>query len=288
MTSSPPIPAVEVIYIVLPNSMHAEYVVRGAKAGKNILCEKPMATSVRDCERMIAACKQAGVKLMIAYRQQYEPMNREIVNMVKAGKLGTLKSYIATNSQVQGDPNQWRQKIALSGGGCLPDVGIYCLNAARFLTGEEPSEVWGTTVQPKDDPRFTEVEETCTFGMRFPSGLVATSSCGYGAHRSQMLRLEGERAWAELNPAFGYHGLKLRTSTTMESHDVVMEPSIESKDQFALEMDHMALCVQTKPRTPHARRRRPAGPAHHRRHLRIRSHRQSRQAQLAIETHPWP
>lgn len=232
--------------------MHAEFVLRGAKAGKHILCEKPMATSVRDCERMIAACKQANVKLMIAYRQQYEPMNREIIKLCKTGKLGALKSYIATNGQDQGDPSQWRQNLKLAGGGCLPDVGIYCFNAARFLSGEEPSEVWGSTSQPKDDPRFKEVEETCTFGLRFPSGLIAVASSGYGAHRSQMLRLEGDRAWAELSPAFAYNGLKLRTSTVIDGHNVTMEPNIESKDQFAAEMDHMALCAQgnREPHTP--------------------------------------
>ncbi len=181
-------PAVQVIYIVLPNSLHAEFVVRGAKAGKHILCEKPMATSVRECERMIAACSAAKVKLMIAYRQQYEPMNREMVKMVRSGALGQVKSVVATNAQDQGDPNQWRQKRALAGGGCLPDVGIYCMNAARFLTGQEPSEVSGTIFQPKDDPRFVEVEETASFTMRFPSGLIATCSSGYGQHRSQMLR----------------------------------------------------------------------------------------------------
>ncbi len=243
-------PDVQVIYIVLPNSMHAEYVVRGAKARKHILCEKPMATSVQDCERMIAACKQARVKLMIAYRQQYEPMNRAIVKMRKDGKLGTLKSYVATNGQNQGDPNQWRQNLKLAGGGCLPDVGIYCLNAARFLSGEEPAEVWGTIYQPREDPRFREVEETCTFGMRFPSGLIAVASSGYGSHRSQMLRLEGDRAWAELSPAFGYSGLKLRTSTVVEGQNVTTEPSVQSKDQFATEMDHMASCVQGD-RDPH-------------------------------------
>jgi predicted dehydrogenase len=245
-------PDVQVIYIVLPNSMHAEYVVRGAGAGKHILCEKPMATSSADCERMITACKAANVKLMIAYRQQYEPMNRAIVKLVKEHKLGALRSFIATNAQNQGDPSQWRQKIALSGGGCLPDVGIYCLNAARFLSGEEPSEVWGTLHQPRDDPRFREVEETCSFVMKFPSGLIAACSSGYGAHRSQMLRLEGDRGWAELDPAFGYAGLRLRTSAVQESHDVISEPSIEATDQFAVEMDHMALCVRNdlEPHTP--------------------------------------
>lgn len=245
-------PDVQVIYIVLPNSMHREFVERGAKAGKHILCEKPMATSVRDCETMIAACSRARVKLMIAYRQQYEPMNRAIVKMVKSGKLGRLKSFIATNGQNQGDPNQWRQKIKLAGGGSLPDVGIYCLNAARFLSGEEPVEVTGFIHQPKEDPRFREVEETCVFTARFPSGLLASCSTGYGAHRSQMLRLEGEKAWAELSPAFAYSGLKLRSSTVAEDHNVTLEPSIEEKDQFALEMDHMSLCIQKglDPHTP--------------------------------------
>ena len=245
-------PEVQVIYIVLPNSMHAEFVLRGAKAGKHILCEKPMATSARDCERMIAACRAANVKLMIAYRQQYEPMNRAIIKMVKEGKLGTLRSFVASNSQNQGDPKQWRQKLALAGGGCLPDVGIYCLNAARFLSDEEPTEVWGTTYQPSNDPRFSEVEMTCSFTAKFPSGLIATCNTGYGAHRSQFLRLEGDKAWAELSPAFGYNGLKLRVGKFEEGHNSTIEPTIEAEDQFAAEMDHMSLCVQQnlQPHTP--------------------------------------
>ena len=245
-------PEVQVIYIVLPNSMHAEYVLRGAKAGKHILCEKPMATSARDCERMIAACNAANVKLMIAYRQQYEPMNREIVKMVRSGALGKVKSFVATNSQDQGDPTQWRLKRSLAGGGCLPDVGIYCLNAARFLTGEEPSEVFGTVYQPTDDPRFKQVEETCSFTMKFPSGFVATCSSGYGQHKTQYMRLEGEKAWAEMSPAFAYSGLKLRHETVVAERNVVSEPSIEAVDQFATEMDHMSLCIQQNlaPHTP--------------------------------------
>ncbi len=245
-------PDVKAIYIVLPNSQHREFTERGAKAGKHILCEKPMATSAADCELMIAACAAANVKLMIAYRQQYEPMNRAIVKMVKEGKLGTLRSFIATNSQSQGDPSQWRQKLALAGGGCLPDVGIYCLNAARFLSGQEPSEVWGTTFQPKDDPRFTEVEATCSFTLKFPSGLIASCNTGYAAHRSQFLRLEGANSWAELSPAFGYSGLKLRSNRLEDGHNTLMEPSINEVDQFATEIDHMSLCIQQnlQPHTP--------------------------------------
>lgn len=241
---------VQAIYIVLPNSMHAEFVLRGARCRKHILCEKPMATSARDCERMITASKAADVKLMIAYRQQYEPMNRAIAKLVKDGKLGKIKSFVASNSQNQGDPNQWRQKLALAGGGALPDVGIYCFNAARFLTGEEPEEVWGTTYQPKEDPRFQQVEETCSFSLKFPSGLLATCSTGYGAHRSQFLRVEGELGWAEMSPAFAYTGLRLRVGQVVEEKGVTSEPEIESKDQFALEMDHFAQCIQ-KNREPH-------------------------------------
>ncbi len=249
-------PAVKVIYIVLPNSMHAEYVVRGAafagRTGKHILCEKPMATSAADCEKMVAACRTGGVKLMIAYRQQYEPMNRAVEKMVREGKLGALRSLVATNTQNQGDPAQWRLKRKLAGGGCLPDVGIYCLNAARFLSGEEPSEVFGQVFQPAGDTRFAEVEATCNFLLRFPSGLQASCVSGYAGHRSQMLRLEGSDAWAELSPAFAYTGLKLRTARLMDGKDVVMEPGIENKDQFAAEMDHMALCVldNLQPHTP--------------------------------------
>lgn len=245
-------PEVKVIYIVLPNSMHAEYVVRGAAAGKHILCEKPMATTAADCEKMIAACRKANVKLMIAYRQQYEPMNRALGATVRTGKLGTLRSIVATNSQNEGDPAQWRLRRRMAGGGCLPDVGIYCLNAARFLSGEEPVEVFGATFQPQGEPRFAEVEATCTFTLRFPSGLLATCNTGYAAHSSQFLRLEGSEAWAELNPAFAYNGLKLRMGKLVDGKNTVLEPNIMSKDQFAQEMDHMAQCATggMDPHTP--------------------------------------
>lgn len=247
-------PQVKVIYLVLPNSMHAEYTVRGAKAGKHILCEKPMATSVKECQQMIAACTSAGVKLMIAYRSQYEPYDRAMVKMIRAGKFGKLKQYLATNSQNQGDPTQWRLKKALAGGGCMPDVGVYCLNAVRFLSGEEPTEIFATTYQPKEDPRFAEVEASCQVIAKFPSGLTAIFNSAYDAHKSQFLRVEGTDAWAELSPAFAYHGIKMKFSYYNKDEKMEMghEPALEEKDQFALEMDHFALCVQKgiAPHTP--------------------------------------
>lgn len=245
-------PDVKVVYIVLPNSMHAEYTLRAAKIGKHVLSEKPMATSIADCEKMIAACRSANLKLMVAYRQQYEPMNREIAKMIRAGKLGTLRSFLATLTQNQDDPSQWRLHRALAGGGCLPDVGIYCLNASRFWSGEEPIEVFGQTFQPRDDPRFTEVEATCSFTLRFPSGLVASCNAGYAAHRSSFARMEGSTTWIQLSPSFGYNGLKLQYNRLFEGHVTDFQPSITEKDQFALEMDHMAECVirDQQPHTP--------------------------------------
>lgn len=245
-------PGVDVIYIVLPNSMHHEFVLRGAKLGKHILCEKPMANSVQECEEMIAACRQAHVKLMIAYRQQYEPMNRALGKAVQEGKLGKVRNFIASNSQDQGDPAQWRLNKKLAGGGCMPDVGLYCLNAVRFLTGEEPEEVMATVTQPKDDPRFREVEARCEVIARFASGMTANFTSGYDVHRSTFLRLEGTDGMAEMDPAFGYHGSKLRFVTLMDGTDTEIQPGIRDKDQFALEMDHFAECVleNKQPHTP--------------------------------------
>ena len=245
-------PEVQVIYIVLPNSMHAEYVVRGARAGKHILCEKPMATTVKECERMIASCDAAKVKLMIAYRSQYEPYDKLLVKMIREGRLGKLKQFVATNSQNQGDPSQWRLKKALAGGGCMPDVGVYCLNAARFLSNEEPYEILANTVQPRDDPRFAEVEASCQVIAKFPSGFTAVFNSAYNAHKSQFLRVEGDQCWAELNPAFAYNGIKMKYSRFEAPHDIAVEPQLAEKDQFAAEMDHFAQCVQQnlRPHTP--------------------------------------
>jgi predicted dehydrogenase len=243
---------VKVIYIVLPNGMHEEYVVRGAKTGKHILCEKPMATSSKEAERMIAACAQAKVKLMIAYRQQYEPHNRALRQLVTEGKLGKLRGFVSSNSQQQGDPTQWRLKKALAGGGCLPDVGLYCLNASRFLSGEEPTEVMAQIWQPTDDPRFSEVEASCSFSLKFPTGYVATCTTSYDVHKSQFLKMEGTTAWAEMSPAYAYHGNRLVWSHLDGEHETQVAPQIEEKDQFALEMDHFAECVLEgkAPKTP--------------------------------------
>jgi predicted dehydrogenase len=245
-------PKIAAVYIALPNAMHADYSVRAARAGKHVLCEKPMATSVEDCRRMIAASEQARTKLMIAYRMQYEPYNREIIRLARAGELGTLRSFAGTNGQVAGDPRQWRLKKSLAGGGSLMDLGIYCLNAARFLSGEEPTRVFAVASSTPHDPRFTEVEEQLDFVLRFPSGFVATATSSYGLHDSKRFRLMGASGWADLDPAFPYHGQTLRLGHKVKGAeaDVVEDRRLEAKNQFALELDHFASCIKHD-RVPH-------------------------------------
>jgi predicted dehydrogenase len=243
-------PDVQVIYIVLPNALHEEYVVRGAAAGKHILCEKPMATTPDECERMIAACSKAGKKLMIAYRIQYEPNNRAIRKMVQDAQFGPVKFIEAVNGQNQGDPRQWRQKKALAGGGSLPDVGLYCLNTTRFLLGEEPGEVLASTYSTPGDPRFTEVEETVLWQMKFPSGIQSNNLSTYGAHESRRYRVHAAQGWFGMDPAFGYDGLRMERSHAEGMMEIRETPSLSPKNQFAAEMDHMAECVM-QDKTPY-------------------------------------
>jgi predicted dehydrogenase len=237
-------PDVQVIYIVLPNGLHEEFVVRGAQAGKHILCEKPMANSSAECRRMIEACRAANRKLMIAYRIQYEPHNRLVRELVRKKEYGTVKLIEASNGQNSANPDHWRHKRALAGGGALPDIGIYCLNTIRFLLGEEPSEVMGYQYSTPGDPRFREVEEQVTWQMRFPSGIQANCATGYGYHEHRQYRVLAERGWLMMQPAFAYRGLQLKRGYAEDKKELNEEVGLMEKNQFALEMDHMAECVQ--------------------------------------------
>ncbi len=172
-------PAVDVVYVVLPNSLHAEYTVRAAKAGKHVFCEKPMAPTSKECRGMIAACREAGRRLMIAYRLHHEPHHLRAVDLAKGKDIGGVQLVVADLTQ-QVPPGTWRTNRAMGGGGPVPDIGIYCLNEARMLLGEEPAEVRATTFKPKDDPRFGDVEQRCLFTLSFPSGAQANCSCDYG------------------------------------------------------------------------------------------------------------
>lgn len=248
---------VEAVYVATPNSMHADQVVRAAGAGKHVLCEKPMATNLADAERMVRACAAAARKLMVAYRIQYEPHNRRAQQMVRAsgpgrGPLGKVTFIEMVNTQAQGTPDQWRHRRALAGGGALPDIGIYCYNTARFLLGEEPVEVRAQQHTTPNDPRFTEVEETVLWQMRFPSGTLVNCSTSYGAHQARRYRVCGEDGWVELDPAFAYAGLRMREARAEGGAELVTERQIQQKNQFMLEVDHFSQCVREdrRPYTP--------------------------------------
>ncbi len=245
-------PDVQYVYIVLPNAMHRNYVERAARAGKHILCEKPMATNVEDARAMVAVCKEHNVKLMIAYRCQYEPYNLEVVKRLRDGKLGDIRFIEAFNTQNEGEPDQWRLKAAMAGGGALPDIGLYCLNAARYLTGEEPDQVFAYLRQDKSDPRFREVEEGMSFTLRFPSGVLANCVSSYDAHDDKTFKVHLEKGHITLNGAFEYSGKQLLVTQRAGDATGVEEVKLGEKDQFALELDHMAECVMhdITPRTP--------------------------------------
>jgi predicted dehydrogenase len=241
-------PQVDIIYIVLPNSMHAEYTIRAHQAGKHVLSEKPMANTPADCQAMIDAARKANRKLMVAYRCRYEPFNQEMIRMARAKELGPTKVIVADHGFNIGDPKQWRLKKELAGGGSLMDIGIYSLQAARYITGEEPSEVNAVMYNTPGDERFKEVEETINFQLRFPSGALANCTSSYGYAGQNRYRVIGTNGWFELEPATGYSGQRLR----IRRGDAVEEKDIQPRDHFAAEMDHMSECVMNDkmPLTP--------------------------------------
>nr|WP_234737182.1 Gfo/Idh/MocA family oxidoreductase [Tellurirhabdus bombi] len=236
-------PEVQVIYIVLPNSMHAEYTIRGAQAGKHILCEKPMANSSAECQAMIDACKKANRKLMIAYRIQYEPYNRYVREQIQKNEFGKPKFVDAYNCQSSANPKHWRHIKALAGGGALPDIGLYCLNTTRFILGEEPTEVSAYVYSDPENPLFKEVEEVCSWQMKFPSGVIANCATHYNVHDSRQYRIMTERGWYELANAYAYNGQKLMTSRADGAIVRQENVSIMPKDQFATEMDYFSECI---------------------------------------------
>jgi len=241
-------PEVDIIYIVLPNGMHAEYTVRGLQAGKHVLTEKPMANTPEECQQMIDAAKKANKKLMVAYRCRYEPYNQEAIRVARSRELGTVKVILADAGFAMGDPKQWRLNKQLAGGGSLMDIGIYALQAARYLTGEEPSEVNAMMYSTPNDPRFKEVEEAINFQLRFPSGILANCTSSYGYAWQSHYRVVTDQGWLEMDPATAYDGLRMR----IHRGNWIEEKDLPVVDHFAAEMEHMSDCVMQnkEPLTP--------------------------------------
>lgn len=257
-------PEIDVVYIILPNGLHHEFTIRAFEAGKNVMCEKPMANTVKECEEMIAAGKKANKKLMIAYRAQYEPFNLAAIEKCRGGDLGKLKTIVADHGRNL-DPKEkrdvWRMNKKLAGGGSLYDIGLYSLNAARYLTGEEPTEISAQIFSTPNDPRFKEVEENVNFILKFPSGVVASCTSSYGYAETKRYRVLGDKAWLELDPATDYYKHRMTIGRKNEAASeenktapqfIVEEQQIQEGNQFAAEMDHLSECVQEnrQPKTP--------------------------------------
>ena len=227
-------PDIDIVYVVLPVAMHKEFTIRAAHAGKHVISEKPMAISVRDCEDMIAACRNAGKKLSIGYRLRFDPYNKEMMRLGQQKVYGKPYQIDCANGFVyKDDPNAWRLKKAMAGGGGLMDMGIYCIQAARYVTGEEPAYV--TAKEEKTNPElFKEVDETVHFDLEFPSGCMAKGTSSFNLEISS-LRVKAERGEFGLSHAYWYSGEEGRTPAGKMNFSPV--------NQQVLQMDDFADCV---------------------------------------------
>ena len=240
-------PAIQAVYIVLPNSMHAEFTIRALKAGKHVLCEKPTAATSDEARQMIAAAKAADRKLMIAYRLHYQPHHLKAIALVRDREtFGQPITFEAQNAQNTTAPNIRLSKS--TAGGPVGDVGVYCFNAARYVLGEEPTQVFAKAFRPTDDPRFAEVDAAVTWHMDFPSGAQAICSCAFNTAGRRSLAVTGTKGVVTMDNAFGYFGQQLKVNDGNGPRQF----EIREENHFQAEMDHFAQCITENqtPRTP--------------------------------------
>ncbi|MFD0765243.1 Gfo/Idh/MocA family protein [Mucilaginibacter lutimaris] len=230
-------PDIDIVYVVLPVSMHKEYTIRAARAGKHVICEKPMALNAAECREMIAACKKADKLLSIGYRLHFEPHTQEVMRLGQKQILGKVTKVDTANGfTYNGDPNAWRLKKALAGGGGLMDMGIYAIQGARYTLGQEPIAVKAT--QEKTRPElFKDVDETVYWELKFPGGQKVTGKSSYN-HDWSYLKAQATNGTFELQPAYGYDGLDGKVNgKPMNIPNII---------QQAAQMDDFATCVKLK------------------------------------------
>ncbi|ADO68013.1 Gfo/Idh/MocA family protein [Stigmatella aurantiaca] len=231
------LPEVEAVYIVLPNTMHAEYAVRAARAGAHVLCEKPLATTEAECREMIGACEESDVRLMTAYRLHFEKANLQAVKAVREGKLGEPRLFSSTFCFQLKTPNIRAE--ADKGGGVLWDIGVYCVNAARYLFRAEPVEVFAF-YDRSGDARFTETEEAASVVMRFPEGKLAAFNVSFGAEAVATYRLVGTQGELHLENAYEAKG---PIHWTLKSRGKTRRGKAPSRDQLAAELVTFSDCI---------------------------------------------
>jgi predicted dehydrogenase len=228
---------IDAVYIALPNHMHKEWTLRAARSGLHVLCEKPMAVTERDCEQMIRATRDAKVKLMIAYRLHFERANLEAAALARKGQLGDLR-FFSSDFSMQVGPDNIRLERE-KGGGPLFDIGIYCINAARYVFSEDPVAVWATATKSRDR-RFREVEETVTGVMRFRDERLASFTCSFGAADRSTYTITGTRGSITVDPAYEYaEGLAYE----MRVGERKRRKKFAKSDQFAPELLYFSDCI---------------------------------------------
>jgi predicted dehydrogenase len=220
-------PDIDAVYVITPNALHREQVIRVAKAGKHAISEKPMAINAKEGQDMIDACKKANVKLLVGYRMHFEPKTLEIIRMRKDGEFGKILFFQGLCGFKIGDPTQWRLNKKLAGGGSMMDIGIYAINGSRYMVGEEP--VWVTAQETKTDPvKFKEgVDETIQFQFGFPSGAVASCLSTYNMNNLDRFFLNAEKGFAEMQPSTNYGPIKGRTNKGELTHPHVTHQTVQ-------------------------------------------------------------
>ena len=230
--------AIDAVFIALPNAMHKEYTLRAARHQIHILCEKPLAADAGECLAMIDACHRAGVKLMTAYRLHFDPANLDAIALIESGKIGEPRLFHGINCQAVEDGN-----TRLDGdlkGGPLMDLGVYCINAARYLFRDEPLEVSGFTASPPGE-KFDEVPDMVTAMLRFPKDRLAVFSCGFGEAKVSELRVVGTTGDIRLDPAYSFqadvdsHWTNDRGETETKSY--------RERDQVGAEIEYFSDCI---------------------------------------------
>lgn len=228
---------IDAVYIALPNHLHCEYAVRAAQAGIHVLCEKPMAVTEQECRRMIDAAEQAHVKLMVAYRLHFEEANMNTVELAHSGKLGVLRLFSSVfTMQVREGDIRLQKKL---GGGTLYDIGVYCINAARYLFQDNPTSVSAFAVQG-EDRRFKEVDEMTAALLHFPGDRLASFVCSFGAADVSAYDLVGTKGLVRVDPAYEYVG-HLKQQMSVNGKTKIR--TFPSRDQFAPELVYFSQCI---------------------------------------------
>ena len=237
---------VDVLYVITPTGVHARHTIDGLNAGLHVLCEKPMAQSVEECDAMIQAAETNGKKLMIGYRCHYEPHNLEAMRWARDEEKGPVRHFQGVISYAMRGRPTWRNDPSMNGGGgSLPDLGVYMLNASRYITGEEPAAITAQTYRPEGDPLFPEgCFARTTWTAQFPGGATASCVSAYDMNMGNRYRVGCADGWYELEPGTSYGGITMYADGRRGRREVDVPVPEGYVNQFVAQLDHFAECIR--------------------------------------------